>query len=61
MNNLDFNKKRKLSIEWWLQLPTEAQKELAQKYFPDKDFILITTSSTKIQFIWEQIHSSIIQ
>ena len=44
---------RALALEWWRELSTSTQKQLAEKHFPDKEFILITTSSMMIQKMFE--------
>jgi len=44
---------RALALEWWRKLSPSIQKQLAEKHFPDKEFILITTSSMMIQRMFE--------
>jgi len=40
---------RELALSWWRGLTNEEQVNLSEKHFPGRDFILITTSSSKIQ------------
>ena len=40
---------RELALSWWRGLTNEEQVNLSEKHFPGRDFILITTSSIKIQ------------
>ena len=44
---------RELALEWWRNLSPSTQKQLAEKHFPNKEFILITTSSMMIQKMFE--------
>lgn len=44
---------RVLALEWWRELSPSTQKQLAEKHFPDKEFILIKTSSMMIQKMFE--------
>lgn len=43
---------RELALSWWRGLTNEEQVNLSEKHFPGRDFILITTSSSKIQDIF---------
>lgn len=47
---------REKALDWWKNMEMDQQIELSKKYFPNKDFLLITTSSSRIQFIWEKEH-----
>ena len=40
---------RELALSWWRGLTNEEQVNLSEKHFPGRDFILITTSPSKIQ------------
>ena len=40
---------RELALSWWRGLTNEEQVNLSEIHFPGRDFILITTSSSKIQ------------
>lgn len=55
MDNLEtFDKKRSRELEWWRELKTENKTVLARLYFPNMDFFLVDTSSSRIQTIWER-------
>jgi len=40
------------ALTWWKNLSKEHQIELAKRYYPEKDFIVITTSSQKIELMY---------
>jgi hypothetical protein len=44
---------RAKALEWWKCLSTDSQKVLAKLQFPNIDFFLVETSSSRIQTIWE--------
>lgn len=50
----NFKNKRAKALEWWSNLKPEQQKWVAKLHFPNIDFFLITTSSSRIQTIWEK-------
>jgi hypothetical protein len=55
MNNLkNFDNKRAKALEWWRNLKPDQQNLVAKLHFPNIDFFLITTSSSRIQIIWEK-------
>lgn len=55
MNNLEnFDNKRAKALEWWRNLKPDQQNLVAKIHFPNIDFFLITTSSSRIQTIWEK-------
>lgn len=43
---------RELALSWWRGLTNEEQVNLSEKHFPGRDFILITTSSSKIEVMF---------
>jgi hypothetical protein len=45
---------RDVALSWWRGLSLQEQKNLVDKHFPTKDFILISTSSSRIEEIWEK-------
>ena len=55
MNNLEnFDNKREKALEWWRNLKPDQQKLFSKIHFPNIDFFLITTSSSRIETIWEK-------
>lgn len=46
------------ALEWWRNLSKKQKIKLAQEYFEDMDFILITTSSNRINRIYNQEHKA---
>ena len=55
MNNLEkFDNKRAKALGWWRNLKPYQQKMFAKIHFPNIDFFLITTSSSRIETIWEK-------
>ncbi len=46
---------RKQAVEWWRGLRDDHQMELAKLYYPDHQFILVTTSTNKIEMIYRQV------
>lgn len=45
---------RAKALEWWNRLSTDSQKVLAKLQFPNIEFFLVETSSSRIQTIWEK-------
>lgn len=43
---------REEALKWWKTLEEKHQVELAKMYYPEKEFILITTSSQKIELMY---------
>ena len=43
---------RDKALSWWRSLDLQEQTELAKRHFPEKMFILISTSSCCIERIW---------
>lgn len=55
MNNLgNHDNKRAKALEWWRNLKPDQQNLVAKIHFPNIDFFLVTTSSSRIQTIWEK-------
>jgi hypothetical protein len=55
MTNLEnFDNKRAKALEWWRNLKPDQQNLVAKIHFPNIDFFLVTTSSSRIQTIWEK-------
>jgi hypothetical protein len=50
--------KRELALQWWRSMGESQQKVLAKSVFPDKEFFLISSSSSNIQRIWEKFKSN---
>lgn len=44
---------RARALEWWRGLTQDQQNDMVKKYFPDYSFILISTSTYKIEIMWE--------
>jgi hypothetical protein len=43
---------RQEALQWWRELDEDKKMEISNRYFPDKDFNLITTSSSTIEIIY---------
>ena len=43
------------ALFWWKSLTKDQQNDLAKQFHPDSPTVLITTSSSKIEAIWEGI------
>jgi hypothetical protein len=48
---------RDKALSWWRGLSFQEQKNLVEKHFPTKDFILVSMSSSRIEQIWEKENS----
>lgn len=53
---LSNQERRRAALEWWRKLTPQKQKDFAHKTFPDKPFIMVSTSSNFIEQVWEQSH-----
>lgn len=47
-------KDREEALKWWRNLNPEQQKLVAKTHFPNMEFIMISTSSSRIEFIWKE-------
>lgn len=43
---------RKDALDWWRNLSEKHKIELAKFYYPEKEFLLVTTSSQKIEMMY---------